>query len=53
VREAIEDDRLRNVADDVDRTLAELAAEPEDERRAAGAERKLDRLAGEAEEVAG
>jgi hypothetical protein len=51
VREAIEDDRLREVADDVDRTLAELAAAPDDSRRAAGAERKLDRLAAAAERV--
>ena len=53
VREAIEDERLREVADDVDRTLAELAAEPGDEPGAAGAERKLDELARSAEELAG
>jgi hypothetical protein len=53
VREAIEDDRLAGVADDVDRTLGELEAAPGNEGLAAGAERKLDELAGSAEELAG
>jgi predicted outer membrane protein len=53
VREAIEDERLAGVADDVDRTLGELEAAPGDEALAAGAERKLEQLAGSAEELAG
>jgi hypothetical protein len=53
VREAIDDEQLAGVADDVDRTLGELEAAPGDEGLAAGAERKLDELAGSAEELAG
>ena len=53
LREAIEDRQLAGIADDVDRTLGELAAEPGDEARAGGAERKLDGLAADAEELAG
>ena len=53
VRGAIEDERLTGIADGVDRTLGELEASPGDEALAAGAERKLDELAGSAEELAG
>jgi uncharacterized protein YceK len=53
VRDAIEDRRLAGVASDVDRTLGELEASPGDQGLAAGAERKLDELAGSAEELAG
>ena len=53
LREAIEDERLGEVADDVDRTLGELARTPGDEQRAAGAERKFDQLAKAAEKLAG
>lgn len=50
LRPAIDDRRLSALADDVDRTLAELAGNPGDRRRAAGAERKLDDAAKAAEE---
>ena len=53
VRAAIEDERLADVADDVDGTLGELEGSPGDEGLAAGAERRLDELAGSAEELAG
>jgi hypothetical protein len=52
VRPAIEEPRLATVADDVDRTLAELARRPGDRSRAAGAERKLERAAKAADELA-
>jgi hypothetical protein len=52
VRPAIEEPRLATVADDVDRTLAELARTPGDRERAAGAERKLERAADAADELA-
>ena len=53
VRGAIEDERLTEIADGVDRTLGELEASSGDKALAAGAERKLDELAGSAEELAG
>ena len=53
LRSAIENKRLAEVADDVDRTLSELERTPGDEERAAGAERKLEQLADSAEELAG
>jgi hypothetical protein len=53
VREAIDDARLVGIADDVDRTLGELEASSGDKAVAAGAERKLDQLAGSAEGLAG
>ena len=53
VHGAIEDERLTEIADGVDRTLGELEASPGDEALAAGAERKLDELARSAEELAG
>ena len=53
VRGAIEDDRLTGIADSVDRTLGQLEASPGDAALAAGAERKLNELAGSAEELAG
>ena len=53
LRPAIEDDRLAQIADDVDRTLSELADDPGDEAGAAGAERKLQQLADDADELAG
>ena len=52
VRPAIEEPRLATVADDVDRTLAELARTPGDRARSAGAKRKLERAAKAAEELA-
>jgi uncharacterized protein YceK len=52
VRPAIDEPRLASVADDVDRTLAELVRVPGDRRRAAGAERKLERAAANADELA-
>ena len=52
LRPAIDDARLAAVADDVDRTLSELARTPGDRERAAGAERKLEAAAEAAEEVA-
>jgi hypothetical protein len=53
LRAAVEDERLAEIADDVDRTLGDLARAPDDERRAAAAERRLDRLAADAEELSG
>jgi hypothetical protein len=53
LRAAVEDVRLAEIADDVDRTLGDLARAPDDERRAAAAERRLDRLAADAEELSG
>ena len=53
VHGAIEDERLTEIADGIDRTLGELEASPGDEALAAGAERKLDELARSAEELAG
>ena len=52
VRPAIEEPRLAAVADDVDHTLAEFALTPGDRSRAAVAERKLERAAGAADELA-
>jgi hypothetical protein len=52
LRPAIEERRLATVADDVDSTLAELARAPGDRERAAGAERKLERAAEAADELA-
>lgn len=52
VRPAIEEPRLASVAGDVDRTLAELGRTPGDRSRAAGAERKLERAAKTADEIA-
>jgi hypothetical protein len=52
VRPAIEEPRLAAVSDDVDRTLAEFARTPGDRSRAAGAERKLERAAKAADELA-
>jgi hypothetical protein len=53
VREAIDDEQLSGVADDVDHTLGRLEAAPGDQQLAARAERELDDLAGSAEAVAG
>jgi len=53
LRAAVEDERLAEIADDVDRTLGDLARAPDDERRTAAAERRLDRLAADAEELSG
>ena len=52
VRPAIVEPRLAKVADDVDGTLAALARTPGDRKRAAGAERKLERAAKAADELA-
>ena len=52
VRPAIEEPRLAAVSDDVDRTLAEFARTPGDRSRAAAAERKLERAAKAADELA-
>jgi hypothetical protein len=52
LRPAIDERRLAMVADDVDRTLAELAGTPGDREQAAGAERKLERAAKAADELA-
>ena len=52
VRPAIEEPRLATVADDVDRTLAELARRPGDRKAAAGAERRLETAAKAADELA-
>lgn len=52
LRPAVDDARLATLADDVDRTLSELARTPGDRERAAGAERKLEAAAEAADEVA-
>ena len=52
LRPAIEETRLATLADDVDRTLAELARMPGDRIRAAGAQRKLEHDAKAADELA-
>jgi uncharacterized protein YceK len=52
LRSAIEEPRLASVAGDVDRTLAELERRPDDAKRAAGAERRLERAAKAADELA-
>lgn len=52
LRPVIEEPRLAELADDVDRTLDELGRTPGDRDRAAGAERKLERAAEAAEELA-
>jgi hypothetical protein len=52
LRAAIEDERLGDVADSVDRTLSELAGSPGDEELAADAQRELQQLADDADELA-
>jgi hypothetical protein len=51
LRRAIDDPHLAELADDVDRSLAELARSPGNPQRAVGAERKLGSAAKAAEEL--